>query len=113
MNLSKGPLPKLATRQGETEKIQELRGGRDRLRERIAARASWKLLLEKVFEGLARVGMARRSGGRRGARSDRLGIRRWRCVFFDGHAEFVESEGVFRILVSVRPCHLIRPLNFP
>ena len=77
-----------------TEKIQEVRGGRDLLRERIAARASWKLLLEKVFEGLASVGMARRSGGRRGAGSVRLGIRRWRRIFFDGHAEFVECTGV-------------------
>src|SRR5258707_15798335 len=81
-----------------TEKIQEVRGGRDRLRERIAARASWKLLLEKVFEGLASVGVARRSGGRRGAGSVRLSIRRWRGIFFNGHAEFVEGTGVLCVL---------------
>src|SRR5258705_11512431 len=55
------------------------------------------LLFEKVFEGLARVGVARRSGGRRGAGSVRLSIRRWRGIFFDGHAEFVEGAGVFRV----------------
>ena len=55
----------LAPWKEETEKIQEVRGELDRLRERIAARASWKLLLEKIFEGLPSVGVARRSGGRR------------------------------------------------
>ena len=56
------------------------------------------LLLEKVFEGLARVGVARGSGGRRGAGSVRLSIRGWRGIFFDGHAEFVEGTGVLCVL---------------
>src|SRR5260370_19366970 len=96
-NLLKRPLLMLAPWKEGTEKIQEVRGGRDRLRERIAARASWKLLLEKVFEGLASVGVARRSGGRRGAGSVRLSIRGWRGIFFDGHAEFVEGARGFRV----------------
>ena len=55
------------------------------------------LLFEKVFEGLARVGVARRSGGRRGAGSVRLSIGGWRGIFFDGHAEFVEGARVFPV----------------
>jgi len=47
---------------------------------------------------LASVGVARRSGGRRGAGSVRLSIRRWRGIFFDGHAEFVEGTGVLCVL---------------
>ena len=46
---------------------------------------------------MASVGVARRSGGRRGAGSVRLSIRRWRGIFFDGHAEFVEGARVFRV----------------
>src|SRR5207244_12886555 len=51
-----------------------------------------------VFEGLARIGVARRSGGRRRARSVRLSIRRWRSIFFNGHAEFVKGTGVLCVL---------------
>src|SRR5260370_6356313 len=86
-NLLKRPLLMLAPWKEGTEKIQEVWGGRDRLRERIAARASWKLLLEKVFEGLAGVGGGRRfRGGRRGG-SDWLSMRHWGGIFFYGHAE--------------------------
>src|SRR5260370_38353782 len=56
------------------------------------------LRVEKVVEGLARGGVARGSGGRRGAGSVRLSIRGWRGIFFDGHAEFVEGAGVFCVL---------------
>src|SRR5438552_1305284 len=57
-----------------------------------------RLFLEEVFEGLARIGVARRSGGRRRARSVRLSIRRWRSIFFNGHAEFVKGTGVLCVL---------------
>ena len=55
------------------------------------------LLLKKVVEGLACV-----QGARRGGLGDGLlrGLRvgRWRGVFLDGHAKFVEGAGVFRVL---------------
>src|SRR5260370_20998673 len=101
-NLLKRPLLMLAPWKEGTEKIQEVRGGRDRLRERIAARASWKLLLEKVFEGLASVGVARRSGGRRGAGSVGLVMRGWGGIVFAGNADLVEGARVFRG-VGTRP----------
>jgi len=54
------------------------------------------LLFEEVFEGLASVERARRSGfGRSSLR--RLRVAGGRGVFFDGHAKFVESAGVLSI----------------
>src|SRR5260370_9211185 len=88
-NLLKRPLLMLAPWKEGTEKIREVWGGRDRLRERIAARASWKLLLEKVFEGLAGVGVARRARGGRGAGSVRRSIRHWRGMFLHRHSQDV------------------------
>jgi len=57
-----------------------------------------RLLLEQVFEGLASVRIARRSRRGRGTRSRRLGVGRWRGIFLDGHAKFVEGAGVLGIL---------------
>src|SRR5438874_7237598 len=56
-----------------------------------------QLLLEKVFEGLARVGVPRRCRRGRGTGCCRLRIGRWRGIFFDGHAEFVKGAGVLRV----------------
>jgi len=58
-----------------------------------------KLFLEEVFEGLASVVGARRGlsgGGYLGG----LGVRSWRGVFFDGHAEFVKFAVVLGVLGS-------------
>ena len=56
------------------------------------------LLFEKVLEGLAGIGVARRPVGRRGTRRVRLRVGRWRGIFFDGHAKFVKSAGVLGVL---------------
>jgi hypothetical protein len=56
-----------------------------------------QLLFEEVFEGLARVRVARGSNGGRGTRRGGLSIGSWRGVFFDGHAKFVEGAGVLGI----------------
>ena len=56
-----------------------------------------QLLFEEVFEGLTGVRVAPGCGRGRGTRGCRLSIRRWRGVFFDGHAEFVEGAGVLGV----------------
>jgi hypothetical protein len=58
-----------------------------------------KLFLEEIFEGLASVVGARRGlsgGGYLGG----LGVRSWRSVFLDGHAEFVKLAVVLGVLGS-------------
>jgi hypothetical protein len=57
-----------------------------------------ELLLEEIFEGLARIGWARRNGCFRlgGLRGLRISCRRG--VFFDGHAKFVKCAGVLGVL---------------
>jgi len=57
-----------------------------------------KLLLEKIFEGLAGVGVARGPAWRNGTWSGRLSVGRWSGVLFDGHAKFVEGAGVLGVL---------------
>src|SRR5260370_24152778 len=57
-----------------------------------------QLLFEEVFEGLTGGRVAHGCGRGRGTRGCRLSIRRWRGVFFNGHAEFVEGAGVLGIL---------------
>jgi len=56
-----------------------------------------QLLLEEIFKGLAGVRVARRSRGS-GAGGRRLSIGRWRGIFFDGRAEFVELARILRVL---------------
>jgi hypothetical protein len=75
---------------GETPGLDNAAG-----RERIRV---YGLLFEKVFEGLAGVGVARRPTGRGGTGGVRLRVGCWRRIFFDSHTEFVEGAGVLGVL---------------
>ena len=55
-----------------------------------------QLLLEQILEGLAGVRVARRRRGS-GTGRRRLSIGRWRGIFFDGRAEFVELARILRV----------------
>src|SRR5579863_10183640 len=63
--------------------------------------AAYKLLFKEVFEGLAGVGRTAGSRfGKGGGDLRRLLVGRWRGIFFDGHAEFVEFAGVLAVFGS-------------
>jgi hypothetical protein len=69
---------------------------------KLAFRINSQLLLEKVFEGGARVAGARGGGGILLLGSVFGGGRYWRGVFFDGHAVLEKGASVLRALLHDR-----------
>lgn len=67
----------------------------------LQGRSEQRLLLKKIFEGLARVGRTARSRLRQSSGDLRgLLIGSWRGVFFNGHAEFVKLAAILAVFRS-------------